>query len=72
MSGKLPDITLAQATAAFTWIVGQAAIMGFTDQETSKVVLSVGLTAIAAAWKIADAIIRNGRSRHPLPPTASR
>lgn len=60
---KLPDITMVQAAAAFAWVVGQLVIMGVVDAETSKVVLSIGLTAIAAAWKIADAIIRQGRSR---------
>lgn len=63
--GKLnmPDITLAQALAAFTWIVGQLTIMGVADQQTTKTVLSVGLTVIAAAWKVADSIIRSGRAK---------
>lgn len=61
---KFPDVTLAQLLAAFTWAVGQLVVMGFVDSETSKVVLSVGLTVIAAAWKIADSIIRNGRAKN--------
>jgi len=68
---KMPDVTLAQLLAAFTWVVGTLVNMGVTDNETSKVVLEIGLTVIAAAWKIGDAIIRNGRSRalqHPPRP----
>ena len=64
MKGKMPDITLAQLSAAFTWVVGEAVVMGFCDSETSKVALTAGLTGIAAAWKIADAVIRYGRNRH--------
>jgi hypothetical protein len=71
---KMPDVTLAQLLAAFTWVAGEIATMGIADQETTKVILTVGLTVIAAAWKVADAIIRNGRSRAlevpPRPPTA--
>lgn len=60
---SLPDITQAQAAAALTWIVGEAVTMKFVDAERSKVILSVGLTVVAAAWKIADAVIRNGRAK---------
>lgn len=60
---KTPDVTLAQILAAFSWAVGQLVVMGVVDNETSKVVLSVGLTGIAAAWKIADSIIRQGRAK---------
>lgn len=63
MDIKLPDVTLAQVIAAFTWLVGTLVTMNVVDNETSKVVLEIGLTVIAAAWKIADSIIRNGRSK---------
>lgn len=60
---KLPDVTLAQLLAAFTWIVGTLVNMGVTDNETSKVIIEIGVTVIAAAWKVGDAIIRNGRAQ---------
>lgn len=69
----MPDITLAQITAAVTWLVGQLVVMGLVDNDTSAVVLQVTLTAVSAVWVIADAVIRNGRSRAllnpPKPPT---
>lgn len=65
---KTPDLTQAQLLAAFKWIVAQAVIMGFVDNNTSALVLQVGTTAIAAVWVIADAVIRNGRSRALLHP----
>jgi hypothetical protein len=69
MSGKRPDITPAQLVAALTWVVAQAVAFGWLDTQRSQVILSVGATVIAAAWKVADAIIRNGRNR---PPAATR
>lgn len=63
LTGKMPDITPAQLVAALTWIVAQAVAFGYLDTQRSQLVLSVGSTVIAAAWKIADAIIRNGRAK---------
>jgi hypothetical protein len=62
-SGTMPDITPAQLVAALTWVVAQAVAFGYLDTQRSQLVLSVGSTVIAAAWKIADAIIRNGRAK---------
>jgi hypothetical protein len=63
LSGTMPDVTPAQLVAALTWVVAQAVAFGYLDTQRSQLVLSVGSTVIAAAWKIADAIIRNGRAK---------
>lgn len=62
-SGTMPDLTPAQLVAALTWAVSQAVAFKVLDTQTSQLVLSVGSTAVVAAWKIADAIIRNGRAK---------
>lgn len=62
-SGTMPDITPAQLVAALAWVVAQAVAFGYLDTQRSQLVLSVGSTVITAAWKIADAIIRQGRSK---------
>jgi hypothetical protein len=62
VSGTMPDLTPAQLVAALTWIVSQAVAFGWLDTRYSQIILSVGSTVIVAAWKIADAIIRNGRA----------
>jgi len=59
----MPDITLAQLTAAAGWIVAQAVSLGIMDDELAKVVLSTAVTVIGAAWFIADAWIRHGRAK---------
>jgi len=63
VSGTMPDLTPAQLVAALTWVVAQAVAFGWLDTRYSQVILSVGSTVIVAAWKIADAIIRNGRAK---------
>ena len=68
---KTPDITQAQLLAALQWVVGQAVIMGLVDNDTSTLVLQIGNTAVSAVWVIADALIRNGRSRALLLPPKS-
>lgn len=60
---KTPDVTLAQILAALGWAVAQLVAMGVLDDATSQVVLSVGATFVAAAWKIADALIRSNRAK---------
>jgi hypothetical protein len=71
MGGKRPDITPAQLVAALTWVVAQAVAFGWLDTQRSQVILSVGATVIAAAWKIADSVIRNGRNRPTSAPPPS-
>jgi hypothetical protein len=63
LSGKMPDVTLAQALAVFGWIVAQAVAFGWLNSIKSQLVLSAGATIIGAAWKLADALIRSGRAK---------
>lgn len=65
---KMPDITLAQLTAALAWIVAQAVATGLVDNDQAQLILQVGSTGLSAVWVIADAIIRNGRSRALINP----
>lgn len=59
---KTPDITPAQVLALVTFIAGQLVAYGVLSSTTSQLVVSIGATAIAAVWKIADAVIRHGRA----------
>lgn len=59
----LPNITLAQITAVFGWIVAQALAYGVIDDNQAQIALSLGATAVAAVWKLADAWIRSGRNQ---------
>lgn len=70
MHGSLPSITPAQILAIVGWIVAQLIAYGVLDVRYQQVALSVGATLLAGALKIADAIIRHGRSR-ALTPVAS-
>jgi len=63
LSGKMPDVTLAQALAFFAWVVAQIVAYGWLDSTKSQLVLSAGSTVITAAWKFADAWIRTGRAK---------
>jgi hypothetical protein len=60
---KFPDITLAQLTAAVSWIAAQAVGMGLIDSHQEQWLIQLGSTVIAGAWMIADGIIRAGRNR---------
>jgi hypothetical protein len=60
---KTPDVTPAQLAAVLTFIAGQAVAFGWLTAGRAQLVVSIGATVIAACWKIADAIIRNGRSK---------
>lgn len=60
---KLPDITLAQLTAALGWVVAQLIAMGLLDSDSGQLVLQLGSSIIAGAWMIGDGILRAGRNR---------
>lgn len=70
MTGSMPSITPAQVLAIVGWIVAQLVAYGVLDVRYQQVALSIGATLLAAALKIADALIRHGRSR-ALTPVAS-
>lgn len=59
----LPDITLAQITAAVTWVVTQFVAWGWVDNDQAKWMLSLAGMVLPAIWMVADAIIRHGRSK---------
>jgi hypothetical protein len=63
VSGTMPDVTPAQLVAVVGWIVSQAVAYGWLDTRYSQIVLSAGSTILFAAWKLADAVIRNGRAK---------
>jgi hypothetical protein len=60
---KTPDITPAQILAVIGWAAAQGVAYGAISSQTEGVVLSVAATVVAAAWKIADSIIRQGRAK---------
>jgi hypothetical protein len=61
--GRMPNITQGQIAALLTFIVSQAVAFGWVDNETSQVLVSAGGTIVAAAWKIADALLRGKRAQ---------
>lgn len=63
LSGRMPDVTLAQVLAFFSWVVAQFVAYGVLDSVRSQLVLSAGSTVIATAWKFSDAWIRTGRAK---------
>lgn len=70
MAGSMPNVTPAQIVAIVGWIVAQLIAYGVLDVRYEQLALSIGATLLAGALKIADAIIRHGRSR-ALTPVAS-
>ena len=59
---KTPDVTLAQLLALLTFVCGQLVAYGVLTQTGSQLAVSIGSTVLAAAWKVADAVIRHGRA----------
>lgn len=60
---KMPDVTLAQVLAVFSWGVAQLVAYGVLDSLKSQLVLSAGATILAAVWKLVDAWIRSSRNQ---------
>lgn len=58
-----PNITPAQIGALVTALGGQAVAWGLLDGSREQTVVAIATAALGAAWKLADAIIRNGRAR---------
>lgn len=63
VSGTMPDLTPAQLVAFVTWVVAQFVAWGWLDVRYQEVTLSAAATILVVAWKLADAIIRNGRAK---------
>jgi hypothetical protein len=63
MNGSMPKITPAQVAALLTFVVGQAVAFGWVDKARSQLLVSIGSTVIAAAWKLADAYLRGQRAK---------
>lgn len=63
VSGSMPDITPAQIGSVLGWVVAQFVAFGWLDGSRSQLIVSAGSTILFAAWKIADALIRNGRAK---------
>ena len=61
--GKMPDITPAQALAVATWVVAQAVAWGWVTDSQGQILISAGATIVAAAWKIADSLLRGKRAQ---------
>lgn len=66
-----PDVTPAQALAITGWVVAQAVAYGWLGPMYEQVAVSIGATALAVGWKLADAVIRSGRNRTTIPPTTA-
>lgn len=62
-NGRMPDITPAQVTALLGWIIAQAVAFGWLDSDQSQILVSAGATIVAAAWKVADALLRGRRAQ---------
>ena len=78
ISGTMPDVTPAQLAVVAAWIVAQAVSYGYLDVRYQQLAVSIGATVLGVAWKLADAIIRNGRSKalavqatSPTPPVTT-
>lgn len=62
---QTPDITKAQVVSAATALLGAIIILfklDLTDAQRAALVTIIGVV-VPAAWQIADAIIRHGRSK---------
>lgn len=58
-----PSITPAQIAAVLTFAGGQAVAFGLLSSSREQTLVSIGSIVLAAAWKLADAWIRHGRSK---------
>lgn len=58
-----PAITQGQIAALLTFAVGQAVAWGWISNLDAQFAVSIGATAIAFAWKLADAYLRGQRAR---------
>ena len=62
-AGTSPDITPAQIGAVLMFAAGQAVAWGWITDAKAQVLVSAGSIIIAAAWKLADALLRGSRAK---------
>ena len=62
IGGSMPDITPAQIAAVVGWAVAQLVAFGLVDASREQLLVSVGSTVLAAAWKLADGYLRAHRA----------
>lgn len=67
MFTNMPDITPAQILAAVTAVVAQLVNAQLIDGRTQHLIVGLAGIIVPAAWMLADAIIRHGRSRALAP-----
>lgn len=67
MLGNTPDITLSQLIAGIGTLIGVIAGAVTLSGTWAIVAIILGAFGVLAAWVIADAIIRHGRSRALAP-----
>ena len=61
--GLRPDITPGQVGALLTFAVTQIVAWGWVTNDQGQVLISAGGVIVAAAWKIADALLRGARAK---------
>lgn len=61
--GQMPDITPGQIAALLTFVGSQAVAYGLLSNQQEQTFISIGGIVIAAAWKIADAVLRGQRAK---------
>lgn len=70
LNGNTPDLTPAQLVAVLVGVCAQLVNFGLLSGKTEHLIVGLAGIVVPFAWIVADAIIRNGRSR-ALTPTAS-
>ena len=73
MPTKTPDISPAQVLAVIGSVLAELVNAQLIDGHTEHLIVGLAGVIVPAAWMIADAIIRHGRSRalaNVVPPTA--
>jgi hypothetical protein len=66
-TSKMPDITLAQLTAALMWVGAQAVSAGWIDNNHMQKYVALGSTILTATWIVGDAVLRGARNvRHAI------
>lgn len=70
VTGKTPDVTLAQVLASLAAVLVQLVNFGLLSGRTEHLIVGLAGIILPGLWFAADAVIRHGRSR-AMTPTAS-